>query len=150
MSNVRKLIERFKSLNVDDIIGQAITDTKEELIIRNQAQMYEGERADGSPIQSHRGGPYYVFDWYADQKHSMNPLPGYGRKDHYLTGDYYRGMYATVQGNVIKIGSTDNKALEELGSPYGLNDDNKKDYIKEHLKPRFVLLIAEKTGLPFK
>jgi hypothetical protein len=61
-------------------------------------------------------------------------------------------MYATVQGNVIKIGSTDNKAkaLEELGSPYGLNDDNKKDYIKEHLKPRFVLLIAEKTGLPFK
>jgi hypothetical protein len=31
-----------------------------------------------------------------------------------------------------------------------LNDDNKKDYIKEHLKPRFVLLIAEKTGLPFK
>jgi hypothetical protein len=150
MSNVRKLIERFKSLNVDDISGQAITDTKDELIIRNQAQMYEGQKADGSPLESF-GRSTYAWKTYADEKYRMNPLAGYGNKDHYNTGSYYRGMYATVQGSTIKMGSTDSKANDlETGGEYGLNNEHKADYIKEHLKPRFVLLIAEKTGLPFK
>lgn len=69
-------------------------------------QLYHGLNQDGSKIGEER--PYRSRQ-YAKEKHAMNPLPGEGNPDLFLTGETYEGLKADVGDKAISIMSTDEK-----------------------------------------
>lgn len=101
-----------------EFIGiQVMEDSADEILERNKAQLYRGETTDGGKL------PGYSLRAYAELKHRMNPLPGYGIADHKLTGAYYNAFIATIEGDVLHIQSMDEKAtkLEERAGGYDEN-----------------------------
>jgi hypothetical protein len=123
------------------IAENAIDKTKKEWIELNQDQMLRGQDRNGDLLGKYKNSRY------AKMKNQLNPLPGLGNKDYRLHGDYYKGMFLVVDNGVIRQGSEDEKAqwLEKnKDQRYGLQPENKKDYIREFLRPLFNELFLQK------
>ena len=99
--------------NIIPITGECIEEVKEPVIGLNTSQLYdEGVDADGNHLTKYRNPTY------AHIKNSMNPGPGFGRPDLYLTGEFQQNMNLRVEGDVFEIDSSDVKSAE-LKDKYG-------------------------------
>ena len=109
--------------------------------------MHKGLNADGDPIGQ------YQSEIYAEMKHSMNPLPGFGVPDLKLTGAFYRATSVSVGSQTLKIDSSDSKSTElqaKYGKEiFGLNGVYKREYLNESLGPVFRSSITSIIGLKF-
>ncbi len=132
MEKLFELMDRARSMDGVAIAAQAIENKKETLLDLNKEQLLHGKNNEGSTLGK------YKNNRYAAKKNSLNPLPGLGIKDHKLTGSYYKGIFAKIEGGKIIFGSTDEKAKYlETGKDYGLNAEYKTDFVRI-LNPEFI------------
>lgn len=146
MGQVLKLIENFKKLDIDKVSSDAMNEKKQFVADAQREQLKQGISSVGGTLRKYRSAAY------ARKKNAMNPLPGLGNPDLKLTGNFYKGITATVEGGKIVIKSSDEKA-QELEAKYdedlifGLYPEEKAQFIKDHLRPAFNRNIKNEVGL---
>lgn len=149
MTTVLDMLRRFESVNLEQEAEYILNDTERTIVGYNQAQMYvKGEGADGNKFRPYSRSP--MGQEYAEMKHAMNPQPGFGNPDYYLTGEMYSRMFAEAKAGKLTITSSaphTSKLLERGGDPFGLQPESKDHYIKNVFHPAFLRRIAEKTGV---
>jgi hypothetical protein len=136
MAGVREVYRRYELLmnNLKSIAENSVDETKPDYIESQKDQLIQGSNSSGGTFRKYRNAVY------AKRKNQMNPLPGYGNPDLKLTGDFYSGIYAKVEGGKIVIGSNDSKAqaLEaNYKNVFGLNSQEMEDYLYNKLKPAY-------------
>lgn len=141
MATINQMIKRMEAVNMQEIVGDAIEQTKEQLKERQQQQMLEGEAKTG------KIGRYRNLS-YAGRKQLMNPRPGFGNVDLKLTGNFQDGIRIVVGPNSVNIDSSDEKA-PELKAKYdekifGLNKRNASDYSLQDMGPAATKIIKGK------
>lgn len=129
---IKKKIQAFKRA-IPALAEDSIAQTKESIIELNQEQMVQGLDRYGNSLGS------YKDPLYAAKKAAMFPGAG-GRKNYKLTGDYYKGFFASVDGGIVRLGSIDIKAsypsLSGKDFRFGLDIESHRKYISI-LKPVF-------------
>lgn len=123
---INEAYRRFSRLDLRSQVPIIIELTSEQIILLNQAQLYQSSM---DSLGNNLGG--YYFEWYEDLKKGLNPGLG-GLVDLYLTGNFYSGFFVRVEGGEIIIGSTDSKS-DDLETKYGkaifgLSDMSKAQY----------------------
>jgi hypothetical protein len=141
---INEAYRRFSRLDLRAQVPVIIELTSEQIILLNQAQLYqESKDSFGNSL----GG--YYFQWYEDLKKEMNPGLG-GLVDLYLTGAFYSGFFVRVENDVFIIGSNDSKS-GDLESKYGqaifgLTDESKAKYTVEAFFSALKNYIEEVSG----
>lgn len=147
MQTITSLYQKLQTLDTDQIIQQSMEQTKDVLADLNVEQMNKGLNAKGEKIGEYRS------EAYAEMKHSMNPLPGFGIPDLRLTGAFYRGTSVSISGQKVIIDSSDEKSAdlqEKYGEEiFGLSGVYKREYLNESLGPIFRKSITSVIGLKF-
>lgn len=145
MATIKQFKKRVQNLDVPAVVEQAVIETSNQLSNLNAEQMFQGLNKEGRPIGE------YALPTYAEAKHRMNPLPGFGVPDLKVTGAFYEGIYTGVEGLKIETDSVDSKTdrLKELFGEeiFGLSDNYKSEYIREFLRPEFVGAIKKELQL---
>jgi hypothetical protein len=136
MAGVRAIKEKYERLrkSLPAIAENSLDAVKESYVQLNKDQLEEGLSSTGNNFSQ-----YASYD-YAIRKNQLNPKPGFGNPDLKLEGSYYRGMKSIVENGKLKVTSTDEKAtkLEKKYSAdeiYGLNTENKNEFVQKKLKP---------------
>lgn len=141
------LLNAFKSLNIETETVNVIERTKDRMVYLNKSQLnLESIDSKGNSIK-----PKYFDREYAVYKQELNPFLPFGAPDLNLTGAFYSGFYATIQGSKIEFGSTDEKT-DKLTKRYGKNifgltQENKDEYATETVRPKVVEYVEKITGL---
>ena len=124
---INEAVRRFERVDLRNQVPVIVELTKDEIILLNQAQMYQSSiDSEGNQL----GG--YYFKYYEDLKKGLNPGLG-GKVDLYLTGDFYGGFYVKVEDMEFIIGSNDSKSDElenKYGKIFGLTDESRTIYAK--------------------
>lgn len=147
MATIKGLYEKVSSLNAGNVAVESLDSTSETIADLNRQQLFEGKNAKGGQVGQYRN------ELYAEEKHRMNPVPGFGNVDLKLTGAFQSRITTNVFGETVITQSTDEKA-DELARKYGddiygLNPTFKARYQVETLGPEFRRRITELTGLKF-
>lgn len=143
MATIKRFKQKVQNLNVPAVAELAVIETSNQLSNLNTEQMHRGLNSEGRPIGE------YALPTYAEAKHRMNPLPGFGVPDLKVTGAFYEGVYTEVGGMKVKTDSVDSKA-DDLKARFGenifgLSDNYKSEYIREFLRPEFVKAIKKEV-----
>lgn len=109
-----------------------------------RAQLYEGTRGDGQKIGEYNNAGN------ADFKHDLNPLPGLGNVDLFITGAYYSRFQLEVGSSTYAFTNSDSKA-GKLEAKYGseinrLAPDTRVRVWKEVMRSEVVSIISQRTG----
>lgn len=136
------IIDAFKKVNAEKSAVNAFDRTEEALLNTVAEQMAKGMTGRDQPIVSPYTGKLYYASSTVNYKQNFGA--GIGRiTEHitlYQTGAHYRGLYATLRGKQLEIGSRVeydvpfNRANQELyqpGTQFG------QDYINDELQPAF-------------
>lgn len=148
MLTISSLSEKFKALNTDKVIDESLNETKDEFKAINKSQLKSGFIKTGEKLK-----PSYRSKKYALAKNEMNPLPGLGNPDLFLTGAFYEGIDVEVGKDVFDIISKDEKGPElenKYKDIFGLGGTFKSEYTKEKLAPALKKKISKFTGLKFQ
>lgn len=140
-ATLTQLIEKFRKIDVKESVIEAFNKTEDTYTELNLIQMLHGKTRDGQPI-----GEYHS-EVYAQAKNRYNPLPGFGVVDLRITGAFYGGVFARIQGQSIFMNSSDFKTpklLNKYGERiFGLTEESKQKYINEFFQPALI----EEMGL---
>jgi hypothetical protein len=143
MTTAAEMLRRWKKLDIIQLTGEAIEQTREEAIRLNQDQLLHGEKADGTNLK-----PYRNLN-YALKKNQMNPLPVFRVADARLTGELYKGMFVDIRSSTVVFDSTSPHAtfMIERDGPtiFGLQPKNKELYAESYM-PVVCRLIKQQTG----
>jgi hypothetical protein len=146
---LQTLYSNLLKLDVTKVAAESVDETKEVIADLNVEQMQSGKRSDGSE----------TLPKYTPFTIRMKQLKGqpFDRVTLYDTGDFQNAISVQMQGLKVIIDSSDPKTqnLEDKynsgkGEIFGLNDEFKKEYITNNLRPVFNLKIESLTGLKFK
>ena len=144
---IKGLYNGVKAMDVDLVINTAIDKSLPALVQENKKQLYAGFDKSGEKIKRK-----YRNNKYARVKFGMNPAPGLGTPDLFVTGAFFAGIDVEREGNdILRFGSTDEKgeSLERKYDPFGLGGDYKKEFIGKSLRPNLNIEITKATGLKF-
>lgn len=126
MSTIADFNRRIQAVDIEVVIQASIEQTKEAAAQLNRDDLSVGLLATSNPIV-----PRYS-PGYAHKK-------GFTTPDLYVTGGFYRGIYAKVGQKTIDFGSTDSKAgsLEAKYGKfiYGITQSSKSAYALGTLRP---------------
>lgn len=147
MATPGTMLDDLEALNLGEIVEDAIQEKKQNYLKVNLDQLYEGLNSDGQKIQ-----PKYRSQKYAKAKAEMNPLPGEGTPDFYLTGELYRQSTIEVEGGdlVEQSGVPYAKDLEDRWGEdqiWGLDDENHDQWVNEELRDAILERVSELTGI---
>lgn len=147
MATPGEILTNLESLNLQEIIQEAVQEVSQDYVKRNLDQLYEGLGSDGQKIE-----PQYKVPYYARRKNRMNAKPGYGTPDLYLTGAFAEGTEVALEGDELVEQSSVEYAqyLEKNYSEeqiWGLTEDNHEQFVNEDLRPLIIEKISELTGL---
>jgi len=125
--------------NIDQIMSDITIRNKDELIEMLKAQLYSGERSDGSMIV-----PKYASNTIRQKKKLGHPTD---RVTLLWKGDFYDSITATQNGSVITFDATDEKKSMLL-SKYqrgdakilDLNQDWLITFINEVVNPELIII----------
>lgn len=127
------MLRRIEKADIGKVITESMEKAEPLIADRQRAQMLEGLNSKGQKIRRYRSNAY------AKMKHAMNPVPGFGNWDMYLTGALSKSIYAEVRGDAVIIDATDPKTqglVEKAGEiVFGLNKSTKAELIKDDLQP---------------
>lgn len=147
MATLKGKLRDLQKLDTNAAIDQALKETvddKEFFEDQVRKQLTAGFDKKGSRLRP------YKSKKYAERKHSMNPVPGFGNPDLKLTGKFHRGLFARSSRDVIEITSADSKAgqlIKKYPGALGLGGQYKQAFIKDHLRPSLFSILRKKTGL---
>lgn len=159
MATVFEFDDRAQKLDPVQIIKLCIQQTVYEIIALNCSQLESGEDSTGSFLKSYdpklryygKEYPEYRKQYYQVFKNELNPKPGLGNPDLFLTGEFYKGIGVVVTDTTYTVESNSEKAprLElRYGSQiYGLTTENKTTYCSETLKPAIINNIRQQLAL---
>jgi hypothetical protein len=140
MASVRALYKRAQQLDTDQAAALALQQTKEDYLKENQKQLYAGFDGKGHHLNRYRNNKY------ARVKNEMNPLPGLGNPDFYVTGNFYAGWRVETNGEVIKTNLGDTQVAEKLiqrdPEIVGLSGEFKQEYVNI-LQPVYIAEIRK-------
>lgn len=137
-----------QSIKLRDNLPVLIRNTSAEILTLNRFQLYnQSVDKNEEPLR------LYGSLSYALEKNKMNPAPGFGRPDLYLTGSFQRAIYVEVNQTIIKVWSRDRKT-DSLVAKYsdeifGMTPKSKGKYAQETLYPAIKNYITAKSGLRF-
>lgn len=156
MSGITSLIERLQSVNMDEIVADAMYNTQQRLADSQRNQMLEGLAGDGKKIGK------YKSKEYAAMKNQLSPLAGFGNVDLKLEGPFQFEIFAIVDegGKSVLFGSADTSGtkdadgfsiskVDKLENQYGqriwgLSPLFAKKYSTNSLAPEAIKLILDK------
>lgn len=153
MADALEILNTLKTVNIDQIASDTISEVTNSIADLNAEQMAKGLRADGSEIL-----PTYSNMTISLKKESgRTDLSGVtDRVTLFDTGSHYRNLYAQVQGVEIEYGSRDSKSADlqkkydkQNGSIYGLTIDSREELIVSKLRDGWEKRIEDITGLKF-
>lgn len=134
MAGVREAYNKLKSLrdNLPSIAENSVNETKEDVVVIQKDQLRQGVSSTGGSFRKYQNKAYAI------KKNKMNPIPGLGNPDLKYTGSFYDGIFVSVAGGRITIGSHDSKAqmLEaNYKNVFGLSPQEMEDFLYGKLKP---------------
>lgn len=138
------LERNLQRLNVADAAADAINRHRDEAAAALRKQLYEGKDATGGRLRRYRSR------LYAEMKNQMNPAPGFGNPDLYLTGAFHRSIRATVTGEGVTFDATDTKAadlVDKYSSAILDISEETSSTFAEVVRDDFMKIIANITGL---
>lgn len=126
MNKIEEVAQRFKTLNIYDILDDVIKEEREFILNLNREQMLSGNDVNG-PLTNQYG--YHNPTW-----------------DLYETGAFQSAMYIQDLGEYFEIDSKDEKTdmlVERLGEDiFGLSKSN-TELLVEYLRPILAKRIKE-------
>lgn len=136
MANVRQAYDRIKALrdNLPSIAEGSVSEVKEDLSAIQKEQLHAGVSSTGGTFRK------YSSNAYAIRKNKMNPIPGLGNPDLKYTGSFYDGIFVSVVGGKVTVGSHDEKAqmLEaNYKNVFGLDPQDMEDFLYGKLRPAY-------------
>jgi len=139
MTTIADMYRRFKSINLRQQVPILIEQDADTVTDLNKEQLYERSvDKNGAPLRLY-GSVGYSLD-----KNRINPRPGFGRPDLYLTGAFYRGFNIRVTRNALTITSSDSKT-SMLTKKYGQDifglDQQSRDKFRPRLQNNIVKYI---------
>lgn len=140
---VRELNDKLQTLDVDELVLQAIQLNEKAMVQINREQMEVGKNAEGQSIG------YYRSLSYANFKKNIGSRSPFRIPDLKLTGDFHKGMAMDVEDNKYFIYSTDDKApdlTDRYGPIWGIAPEN-QDRAKEINTRTLGRLFKEATGI---
>lgn len=149
MASVDEIIKVLKTIDVRESCIEAAVLTKDKIPPLIKGQLTQGKSGTGRKIT-----PLYKNASYARKKYRMNPVPGYGVPDLYLSGGYYDTLDAKVDPEGITVESDKPYAryVDEnySGEVTKMARDSKEVFIEESYSPALADVIEKQTGLNFK
>ena len=143
MATIAEMLRRFQAIDLTAEAAEIITDNPDELLNLERKQLFEmGEDSKGQKLKPYRNPKY------ARAKNELNPLPGLGTPDYYVTGDFQRSLTLAVQGQSVIFDATNYKLeflLDRSPELLGVTDDSISAY-RGVLLPAIVRRIMIKTG----
>jgi hypothetical protein len=135
-------LSNLENMDLQAITERAIDKTLDRIADRNREQLYQGFTPTGGRLAPYRRRKYAAI------KNEMNPLPGFGNPDFYLTGAFHRQIQAERVGDIVGVHSYDSKApkLEDRDGAdniYGMGEEHHNEYVREDLSPVYYQEIAE-------
>lgn len=156
MATISALYTRIKSLDINKISVDSLSETKERLVEWNKEQMLEGKNRFGNDLPSYLTDPYFKTPEsalrYSQWKDKITPNPKRksGIMNFYIVGSFHNSITAAITGGSIKYDAPflgreiESKYGDEM---YGLGGEIKKEYISKDLRPVFNKKIEQVTGL---
>lgn len=149
MGTIKNMLLRVQSINLPMQVPIIIDNTNQSIIELNQRQLYnDSEDSNNEALR------LYGSLSYALEKNKLNPLPGFGRPDLYLTGAFFKGFNVRVTNTSFFINSSDGKTsnlvkkyTEDI---FGLTPDSKKEYAKTIVWEGIKSYIKDRSGLVFQ
>lgn len=132
----------FKSINqvakeMETMADQAVKENEHVIIDMNTENLMKGKDANDEKIT-----PQYYSDEYAEMKQGMNPRPGLGTPDLFLTGVFQEGFFVKRVKMGWEIDSKDEKR-DKLVTKYtdiifGNTDKDEKEINEEYILPELI------------
>jgi hypothetical protein len=91
MGHMFALLDRLNATDIKPVIFLCLEQSQYEWLGLNRGQLHDGQDNTGS-LQS----PLYASEQYALGKEEMNPVPGLGVPDFFVSGDYYNSIQVKV------------------------------------------------------
>jgi len=148
MGNMFQLLDRLDKVQIKPIIILCLNQSQYEWLGLNRGQLHDGQDNTGR-LQTR----LYKEERYAEYKHELNPVPGFGIPDFFITGDYYNSIQMTINQAQwqIRTYSTDNVIAPKLDAKwprnYGLDPENTGFFSAEILKPKIIKELKMELGL---
>lgn len=92
MATLFEVARAFSQVDLMALARQIVMNDAELILEENRAQLYRGEKPDGSDIT-----PRYRFHWYAQWKYKMNTVPGFGTPDLFISGKLHDTLKLSTQ-----------------------------------------------------
>lgn len=126
MGGIIELYNRIRSINLDQLKEQIISENEGIAVDMNKDQLEQGLDSNNSYLRAYRSPAYAAY------KNQLNPRPGFGNPDLLLSGDFYKGFTSEIKGDRMQIASSDeknNKLKGKYGEDiFGLNPANTKQF----------------------
>lgn len=165
MGTITDTLQCLEQLKVRTIARRVFEKNSKAMVLMNMGQLFIGKNSKGENLRPY--APWKMEDGteYADFKEELNPRPGWGNPDLKLTGSFYKGMFAKLEGDNIIQDSTDKKSewlkkhydgddselpLDGESNIFGLTDENHVHFVQEVYYPDFKKEIQAVTGLNLK
>lgn len=151
----RAMLERIRSINLEDVAGDVLEQNLEKLAEINKDQLMQGKNNKGEILRPlHTENPFFKSPEsairYAKWKQNLFPQTPFNVPNLIITGYYHgtisfsrRAAQITAQSNASfadKIDSTFDQ------TPLGLNQDSKNIVWEEFLRSGMIQLLAPKIG----
>jgi len=150
MATVAEMLRRMEAINLTAETEDAIQQNQVAIADLNREQLFkEGIDSTGKKLSK------YKNEKYALKKNLMNPLPGLGNPDFYVTGAFQKSIYVSAHDNQV-VFDADNSfdgdfgkaaALVERDGPaiFGLTPAHKVD-ARAIIHPTIITALKAKTG----
>lgn len=147
MGTIAEMYRRVKMLNLPREVQQIIKDTKPDIVLLQQQQLYEGRNADNRPIT-----PFYAAETIRIKTTERNPPQPVDRVTLKDTGAFYSKIKVTnVTKESFEVKSSDKKngeLTDRYGEDiFGMNLPSRILYVNEHFFPKLKQYIEQITGL---
>lgn len=145
IANFEKLRDAWKNFDIVQEVSDIAAVHEKEIADLNRQQLYEkGEDSTGRKLKK------YKRPRYARVKHEMNPKPGYGNPDFFLTGEFQKSIFADVRDRSIIMDAADPKVeflVNRDGEViFGLQDESRNTAWANILRPPLIPVLKNRTG----
>lgn len=143
MATIGVLKRRIQKTDVGFIASESIDQTKEAIILQQQAQLFGGLNSKEESIV-----PPYRPRTIQIKTRKGQPTDRVTLRD---KGDFYKGIFVDVREETFVTDSIDEKAgklIDKYGvTIFGLGKTRRAEYVEENLRPVFVRNIKNALGL---
>ena len=143
---IHELQRRWKQIDLKKAAASIVAEHKKDIADLNREQLMDGVNKEGKKLRKYRSPKY------AARKNRMNPIPGLGNPDLYLTGRFQEAMNVKLNSKTsFEIYSTDSKApklTKQYGKEiFGLTEQSKDTAAHEIVNPGLIQYIKDVTKL---